>query len=50
LNDPSEHGRDNVSAGDTSSLFEDYCNCQRISEFEQWIGQSVGAAIVDEVK
>jgi ectoine hydroxylase-related dioxygenase (phytanoyl-CoA dioxygenase family) len=48
LNEPSEHGRENVSAGDTGSFFEDYCNWQRIPEFKQWIEQSVGAAIVGE--
>ena len=48
LNNPSEHGRENVSANDTGSFFEDYCNWQRIPEFKQWIEQSVGASIVAE--
>ncbi|MCT7653645.1 phytanoyl-CoA dioxygenase family protein [Oceanimonas sp. NS1] len=48
LQDPSEHGRENVTGTDTGRFFEDYCNWQRIPEFRRWIEQSPGAAIVGE--
>lgn len=33
LSSPSEHGRENVAKGDAGRFFEDYCNWQRIDEF-----------------
>lgn len=48
LQQPSEHGRENVTGTETGRFFEDYCNWQRIPEFRRWIEQSPGAAIVGE--
>lgn len=48
LNDPSEHGRENVTGNGGGRFFEDYCNWQRVPQFQQWIEQSAGAAIVGE--
>ena len=46
LNNPSSHGRENVSKQHGGRFFEDYCNWQRIDEFKDFIFNSPAAEIV----
>ena len=48
INNPSEHGRENVKEKNNGSFFEDYCNWQRIPEFKDFIENSPAAKIVAE--
>ena len=48
INNPSEHGRENVKEKNNGSFFEDYCNWQRIQEFKDFIENSPAAKIVAE--
>jgi len=48
LNNPSSHGRENVSKQHGGRFFEDYCNWQRISEFKKFAEESPAAQIVAE--
>ena len=47
LDNPSKHGRENVSDG-KGRFFEDYCNWERIKEFKDCIFNSPAAKIVAE--
>jgi ectoine hydroxylase-related dioxygenase (phytanoyl-CoA dioxygenase family) len=47
LDNPSKHGRENVSDG-KGRFFEDYCNWERIKEFKDCIFNSPAAQIVAE--
>ena len=46
LNNPSSHGRENISKHKSGRLFEDYCNWERIEEFKDFIFNSPAAEIV----
>ncbi|MBF0277398.1 MAG: phytanoyl-CoA dioxygenase family protein [SAR324 cluster bacterium] len=48
LQEPSQHGRENVSDGEPGRFFEDYCNWERIPEFRHWIEKSSAAQIAGE--
>jgi len=43
--EPSEHGAENLKPGETGRFFDDYCNWQRIPEFEQVIRESEVAEV-----
>ena len=46
LNNPSSHGRENISKQQGGRFFEDYCNWERIEEFKDFIFNSPAAEIV----
>ena len=46
LNNPSSHGRENISKHQEGRFFEDYCNWERIEEFKDFIFNSPAAEIV----
>ena len=48
LDEPSIHGRENVTKGSPGRFFEDYCNWQRIYEFKDCIFKSPAAQIISE--
>lgn len=45
LRDPGEFASENVAAGEAGHFFDDYCNWQRIPEFEQVVRESPAAAM-----
>ena len=46
LDNPSPHGRENISKRHEGRFFEDYCNWERIEEFKDFIFNSPAAEIV----
>lgn len=49
LREPGEFASENVAAGEAGRFFDDYCNWQRIPEFERVIRESPAAAIAAAV-
>ena len=49
LKDPGPHARENVSENDKGSFFEDYCNWERIDEFNEFIYKSPAAEILGKL-
>ena len=49
LKSPGPHARENVSANEKGSFFEDYCNWRRIDEFQEFIFKSPAAEIVGKL-
>ncbi|MDM7969392.1 MAG: phytanoyl-CoA dioxygenase family protein [Paracoccaceae bacterium] len=47
--DPGPYAAENLKAGEGGRLFDDYCNWQRIPEFEAVIRQSPAAAVAAEL-
>lgn len=45
LREPSEFASENVAAGEPGHFFDDYCNWQRIPEFQRVVRESPAAAI-----
>jgi len=48
LKDPGPHARENTSINENGRFFEDYCNWDRITEFEKFAKESPAAQIVAE--
>tara|TARA_B100001029_G_C14990979_1_gene412029 strand:+ start:276 stop:1067 length:792 start_codon:yes stop_codon:yes gene_type:complete len=49
LKNPGPHARENVSKYDKGRFFEDYCNWERIDEFNEFIFNSPAARIVGQL-
>jgi len=49
MEEPGRYAAENVAGTDTGRFFDDYCNWDRISEFEQVIRQSPAAAVAGEL-
>ena len=49
LDNPSFHGRENISHKDEGRFFEDYCNWERIDEFKDFFYNSPAAEIIAQL-
>lgn len=49
MTDPGEYAAENLKAGEGGRFFDDYCNWQRISEFEQVIRTSPAAEVAADL-
>ncbi|AUG51959.1 phytanoyl-CoA dioxygenase family protein [Thalassospira marina] len=49
MRDPGPYGAENLKAGEAGRFFDDYCNWQRIDEFEQVIRHSPVAAVAADL-
>jgi len=47
--EPSEHGAENLKKGESGRFFDDYCNWQRIPEFENAIRSSAAAEVAADL-